>query len=209
MGGKWRRSPLAVDSREGLRPTPERVRETVFDWLSHLFGTLDGIEVLDLFAGSGAMGFEAVSRGAERAVFVEKHPGSVAKLNETIRRLKGEDVCSAVRGDAFDFLRSEADSYDVVFIDPPYGEELQSKAVQASLERLKPEGLLYVEHPVARPPELCGLPVVCIRRGTAGQVCYSLFARKDSLMSLQCKLPKEKLSKAAKAQRRKEGAESK
>ena len=203
VGGQWRRSLLLLASRAGLRPTPERVRETIFDWVMHLFGTVEGLEVLDLFAGSGALGFEAASRGAKSVVLVEKNAESARMLSETVRRLKGERICRVVHGDAFEFLQDEALVFDLVFIDPPYADELQHKAMVAAVRRLKPEGLIYVEHPDTAPLDLSELSLVCVRRGTAGQVVYELFARRDSLMAGLAKLPKEKLSKVEKAKRRK------
>ena len=208
VGGKWRRSPLAVASRAGLRPTPERVRETVFDWLNHLLGSLEGLEALDLFAGSGAMGLEAASRGAARVRLIEKNGESAAKIDESVRRLKGEDRCSVVRGDAFELIRADAGLYDVIFIDPPYDALLQVKAAAAALERMKEEGLLYIERPEGSALDLTGLPLTCVRRGTAGQVVFELYARNGSFMAGQAKLHKEKLTKAQKAQlKRKEEAQ--
>ena len=133
VGGRWRRTPLAVADRNGLRPTPERVRETVFDWLGHLLGSFSGKSVLDLFAGSGALGFEALSRGMKAADFVERDSRQAALLKQAAAKLsekEADDIQIRVhQGDAFEFLKGTASCYDVIFIDPPYALDMQDKAI--------------------------------------------------------------------------------
>ena len=100
IGGQWKRTPLPVLDAEGLRPTPDRVRETVFNWLNHLFdGAWGQVRCLDLFAGSGALGFEAASRGAARVVMIEANAAAVRQLQATQEKLRATQV-SIVRGDA-------------------------------------------------------------------------------------------------------------
>ena len=149
VGGRWRRTPLAVADRNGLRPTPERVRETVFDWLGHLLGSFSGKSVLDLFAGSGALGFEALSRGMKAADFVERDSRQAALLKQAAAKLsekEADDIQIRVhQGDAFEFLKGTASCYDVIFIDPPYALDMQDKAIVEAAKWLGPNGVLYVE----------------------------------------------------------------
>jgi len=133
VSGKWRRSVIAVPVAEGLRPTSERVRETVFDWLTHLFGTLDGCAVLDMFAGSGAMGFEAASRGADIVHWVDVNKQGIAGIQAGLKRLGADANKKAFVSDAFRFLQQGKAPYDLIFIDPPFSLDLQEKAV-ASLK---------------------------------------------------------------------------
>ena len=150
MGGIWRRTPLAVADLGGLRPTPERVRETVFDWLSHLFGTFEGRAALDLFAGSGALGLEAVSRGMAELDAVERDKLQARNILQTVSKLSAGDVVRVHGEDAFGFLSRTTESYDVIFIDPPFALNLQDEAIRKALPRLKAEGILYVERTGAR-----------------------------------------------------------
>jgi len=154
----------------GLRPTPDRVRETLFNWLGQ---DLTGRTSLELFAGSGALSFEALSRGARRAVCVELDPRSVAGLRENARRLGTEGV-EVHRGDALDFLRNDTQRYDIIFIDPPYNEEWLPKLWPLLAPRLSAGGFVYLEAavPQAPPPgwEIC-------REDKAGKVHYHLLRR--------------------------------
>src|SRR5476649_1681914 len=116
VGGKYRSRVLRVPARPGLRPTPDRVRETLFNWLGQ---DLTGLACLDLFAGSGALGFEAASRGAARVVMVEKDRAAVAEL-ERSRATLGAAQVAVVDGDAALYLAREQERFDVVFLDPPF-----------------------------------------------------------------------------------------
>lgn len=111
VGGRWRRTPLAVADRNGLRPTPERVRETVFDWLGHLLGSFSGKSALDLFAGSGALGFEALSRGMKAADFVERDSRQAALLKHAAAKLSEKRPMAPrsefIREMLFSFLRGQ------------------------------------------------------------------------------------------------------
>jgi 16S rRNA (guanine966-N2)-methyltransferase len=117
IGGNWRRRQLAVPSRPGLRPTPNRVRETLFNWLAD---DLEGAVCLDLFAGSGALGFEAASRGAGRVVLVERD-AQLARHLQAQADLLDARMVQVVCADAIQWLACAAQCFDVVFVDPPYG----------------------------------------------------------------------------------------
>lgn len=150
IGGQWKRTPLPVAIAEGLRPTPDRVRETVFNWLTHLFDNRwDGVACLDLFAGSGALGFEAASRGAARVVLVESHAGAVRNLEATREKLDATTV-TVLRGDAplltqGLIARGGAAQFDLIFLDPPYHQDWLPKLLPLCRQLLRPGGLVYVE----------------------------------------------------------------
>jgi len=139
-----------VPDLPGLRPTPDRVRETLFNWLGQW---LDGLSCLDLFAGSGALGFEAASRGARRAVLVESSPAAFAALQRGRASFAAENV-ELVHGDALDYLRSTADRFDVVFLDPPFGQNALPGVLERLPSVLAPGARVYVEGPraIAAPP---------------------------------------------------------
>lgn len=173
VGGQWKRTPIQVPDVAGLRPTPDRVRETLFNWLGQ---RLDGLHCLDLFAGTGALGFEAASRGAARVVFVERDRRARAAIAATIERL-GARQLELVAGDAFEALHRFAQSgrrFDVVFVDPPFGETLHARALDALPPVLAHPALVYVEagDRLDVPP---GWRVE--REGRAGQVRYHLLSR--------------------------------
>ena len=191
--GMWRQSPLAVPDAVGLRPTPDRVRGTLFDWVRHLLGDLAGCRVLDLFAGSGVLGFEAASRGAASVDWVERHRGAVASLRKNVEKFGAADHCRVHAGDAFEFLARTKETFDLVFIDPPYDANLQEKALAAALPRLSEAGLLYVETPNAYLPEekLASLGLVLLRGSRAGVVHYQLLTRIDSPLATLAKPLKE------------------
>lgn len=174
ISGAWRSRRLAFPASEGLRPTPDRVRETVFNWLAPY---LPGAACLDLFAGSGAFGFEALSRGAACAVLVEKRLEVVAALRHNREQLKAEHA-DIVHADAAEFLRGPVVAFDIVFIDPPYASGLLAPCMQLLEARgwLKPDAFIYLEAPEGEAPPL---PASWqqVRSKTAGQVGYHL-ARK-------------------------------
>jgi 16S rRNA (guanine(966)-N(2))-methyltransferase RsmD len=167
IGGKYRSRQLRVPARPGLRPTPDRVRETLFNWLGQ---DLRGLDCLDLFAGSGALGFEAASRGAARVTMVEKDRVALAGL-ERSRGLLGASQVEIQRGDAHAFLASHPSRYDVVFLDPPFRQNALPALLDELPARLQPGARVYVESdaPVEVSP-----PWVELRRARAGQVSYQL-----------------------------------
>ncbi len=150
IGGQWRSRWLRFPALPGLRPTPDRVRETLFNWLGQ---DLTGRLCLDLFAGSGALGLEAASRGAKLTVLVERDARALRALRESVQAL-GADAVELQRADALEFLRSDARSYDVVFLDPPYAMEDRLPLLESARPRLAPGGLVYMEtaRPLPLPP---------------------------------------------------------
>ena len=140
IGGEWRSRRLRFPAIDGLRPTLDRVRETLFNWLQH---DIEGARVLDAFAGSGALGFEALSRGAREVIFLEKNPKAAIQLKENLQAL-GAGNAQVWAGDALVWLDQNPEPYDLVFLDPPFGKEL----LQPALDRLTllPGALVYVEH---------------------------------------------------------------
>ena len=171
IGGAWKRRVLRFPDSEGLRPTPDRVRETLFNWLGQ---DLSGLNCLDLFAGSGALGFEAASRGAARVVMVENSPRVRAALEENARTLQAGDCLQVVRSDAVKFassLRSTGARFDVLFLDPPYKQGWIERLTPLLPEILADDGVLYVEAEHAL--DACGAWRT-VRSGRAGQVYYHL-----------------------------------
>jgi len=142
IGGQWKRSKLPVADSPGLRPTPDRVRETLFNWLGQ---DLSGWRCLDAFAGSGALGFEAASRGAAEVVLVERDPRIVRSLRESQQRLQA----TALRVEAADALavlrRANPQSFELVFIDPPFDAKLFDVALAAAASVVVPRGFIYLE----------------------------------------------------------------
>jgi len=178
IGGDWKRTPLPVIDLDGLRPTPDRVRETLFNWLGQ---RLDGQRVLDLFAGSGALGFEAASRGASRVLMVERNGRAAAQLRANQTKL-GAGAIEVAEADALRLAASLAPgSFDVVFLDPPFGEGLLGRALELAAPLVAEEGFLYVESgellDAVAIPALEGWSVV--RHGKAGAVHYHLLQREN------------------------------
>ncbi len=171
IGGIWRSRILRFPDVDGLRPTPDRVRETVFNWLGQ---DLSGRHCLDLFAGSGALGFEALSRGAASVTMVERDPRAFRGLKENAALL-GAPRLNLVCGDAIEFLRRASERFDVVFLDPPFGEPLAEGTWPLLLGWLREDGLLYLESGV----EFRGSPgLETLKHGQAGAVHYHLLGRK-------------------------------
>ncbi len=152
IGGQWKRTRLAVADKPGLRPTPDRVRETLFNWLASLAavggGELPGWQCVDAFAGTGALGLEAASRGAGAVLLCEQDPALVAQL-QTIKGKLGADAVRVERGNGLTAIeRSVAGSLHVVFLDPPFeNPALYEPALRAAARALRPEGAVYLEAP--------------------------------------------------------------
>ncbi len=145
IGGQFKRTKLPVADKPGLRPTPDRVRETLFNWLGQ---DLTGWRCLDAFAGTGVLGFEAASRGATEVKLVENDAGLVAQLQRSQELLKMAAV-QVQRGDGVAVLRqATAGSFDVIFIDPPFDSDLFEAAVQAASVAIAPSGFVYLEAPL-------------------------------------------------------------
>lgn len=142
IGGQYKRTPLPVVDADGLRPTSDRVRETVFNWLGQ---DLTGWRCADLFAGTGALGFEAASRGAAHVTLIENHAPAVRALHAIRDRLDARMV-DIVSGDAFAWLARQPDAaFDAVFIDPPFAHDWTLRALEAATRVVKPGGVIYVE----------------------------------------------------------------
>jgi 16S rRNA (guanine966-N2)-methyltransferase len=172
IGGQWRRSLLPVANKPGLRPTPDRVRETLFNWLGQ---DLSGWRVLDAFAGSGALGFEAASRGAAQVQLLEQDPALVRSLEASRLRLKA-DALRIQRTDALGWMRSApAASLELVLLDPPFDAGLNEPALQAATRLLVPGGFVYLEAASAPPNWPAELSVY--RQTRAGLVHATLFQR--------------------------------
>ena len=179
IGGQYKRTKLQVADKPGLRPTPDRVRETLFNWLGQ---DLSGWRCLDAFAGTGALGFEAASRGAAQVLLVEQDAALVAQLKRVQDQLKAQ-VVQVVRGDAVAALRhAPAGSLELIFLDPPFDSTVFEAAVQAAAPALSVTGFLYLEAPKRWPEaELQGLGLQLHRHLKAGMVHAHLLKRIDAL----------------------------
>ena len=168
IGGEWKRSKLKVLDKPGLRPTPDRVRETLFNWLGQ---DLSGWRCIDLFAGTGALGLEAASRGAAKVLLVEQDPVLVEQLQRTQAQLKA-DMVRVQRGDGVAALRhSGTAAWNLVLIDPPFESALFAPALAASAATLAAGGWVYLEAPKAwQDTELQGYGLQVHRHLKAGAV---------------------------------------
>jgi len=168
IGGLWKRTKLKVADKPGLRPTPDRVRETLFNWLGQ---DLTGWRCLDAFAGTGVLGFEAASRGATEVLLVEQDGALVAQLKQTQIALQA-DAIQITRGDGVAALRTVApNSRDLIFLDPPFDAPLFEPAVTAAARAVSAQGFIYLEAPVAWTAEqLEPLGLVLYRHLKAGAV---------------------------------------
>ena len=166
IGGACRSRVLHFPDRPGLRPTPDRVRETLFNWLGQ---RLDGLVCLDAFAGSGALGFEAASRGATRVVMLEQERGAFDALlkNAQALALAGVEV---LRRDARGYLAGAREKYDLIFLDPPFSGDLLQASLPLAATLLAPDGRIYAESPVPLAP----LGMNVLRQGRAGQSHFCL-----------------------------------
>ncbi|MFN3902860.1 16S rRNA (guanine(966)-N(2))-methyltransferase RsmD [Rehaibacterium terrae] len=175
IAGRWRNTRLPVPDRPGLRPTADRVRETLFNWLQPV---LPGARVLDLFAGTGALGFEAGSRGAAEVVMVERDPELAASLRGTAARLKAGNV-TVECADALAWLRRPSPArFDLVFLDPPFAAGLWTQALDGLVPWLAPGARVYVESPAddvpSAPPGW-----LLLREGRTREVRYALYRLPD------------------------------
>ncbi len=191
IGGMWRSRRIHFIDSPKIRPTPDRVRETLFNWLSN---DISGAVCLDLFAGSGALGFEAVSRGAECAVLVEDDIQIAAMLNEQKQQLKAHSI-EINNLSALDYLQTMTRQFDVIFLDPPFDSNLLDKAVPLILEQqlLSTNGVLYIESsalqktdkskesnlelPAENWSERVLKTLSCVREKVSGEVRYALYKR--------------------------------
>jgi len=172
IGGRWKRTRLPVLAEPGLRPTPDRVRETLFNWLGQ---ELSGWRVLDAFAGTGALGFEAASRGAVEVVLLEQAPRAAAQLQQAAARL-GATMVAVHRTDALGWMAgASAGHFDLVLLDPPFGADLFERALKAATRLLGEGGWLYLEADRAFDEStLAAHGLRLHRHGRAGMVHYHL-----------------------------------
>jgi 16S rRNA (guanine966-N2)-methyltransferase len=173
IAGMWRGRRVNFPDIPGLRPTPDRVRETLFNWLQH---SIADSRCLDLFAGSGALGLEALSRGASEVIFVEQDPAAARALQEQLVRFAGQGKGQILQMGAARYLRSAANPFDVAFLDPPFKTNALAEYVPvlAAGNWIKPGGLVYLENERA-----AGLPKLppqweLLKSKSAGEVGYHL-----------------------------------
>lgn len=174
VGGRWRGTKLPVPDVAGLRPSSDRVRETLFNWLQP---ALPGARVLDLFAGTGALGLEALSRGAASATLVERERAACAGLRASIDRLGAGDVAHLVQADALAWLAGTTGGpYDIVFVDPPFADDLWARVMAGLAAHVSADAWLYVEsaHGAQADP---GVDWQLHREGATREVDYRLYRR--------------------------------
>jgi 16S rRNA (guanine966-N2)-methyltransferase len=191
IGGQWKRTPINVITADGLRPTPDRVRETVFNWINHLIdGRWESLNCLDLFAGSGALGFEAASRGASHVTMVEYHTPAFRQLQQVKEKL-GADQIELLRADAITLTTSmvaRQQRFDLIFLDPPFNQGILQKILPQCLKLLSDSGLLYLEAEHALTPSIVQAEAIdtdlnflqdwsVIRADKAGSVYFHLLQR--------------------------------
>jgi 16S rRNA (guanine966-N2)-methyltransferase len=174
IGGQWKRTKLPVVDAPGLRPTPDRVRETLFNWLGQ---DLEGWRCLDAYAGSGALGFEAASRGADAVVLVERDQRLAHGLRAVQQRLKA-DMVRIEAADALAWMaRCAPDSFELVFIDPPFDANVFEPALKSAARLVVPDGFIYLEADRAFDEATLGPGLRLHRHGKAGAVHYHLIQR--------------------------------
>ena len=170
IGGQYRRRLLEFPGGAGLRPTPDRVRETLFNWLGQ---DLPGWACLDLFAGSGALGFEAASRGAARVVMIERDAQAVAALEKN-RAVLGANQVEILRIDAQAWLAGNREAFDLVFVDPPFDSGLAEPVLADLARHLKPGGQAYVEQGAT---VIAPAGFIIHRSGRAGRSHFALLIK--------------------------------
>ncbi|MFT5259331.1 MAG: 16S rRNA (guanine966-N2)-methyltransferase [Saprospiraceae bacterium] len=173
IGGKWRSRLLSFPSVDALRPTPDAVRETAFNWLSQ---SIEGMACLDLYAGSGALGFEAVSRGAQSAVLVEKNTKVVKALRASKELVDSADQIEITACAGLEYIATTVRKFDLIFLDPPFASDELAKACYHidKMNLLNLDGLVYLESP----SDLKKLPIpdtwVVLKQAHKGAVSYTL-----------------------------------
>jgi 16S rRNA (guanine966-N2)-methyltransferase len=170
IGGQYRRRLLDFPGSAGLRPTPDRVRETLFNWLGQ---DLPGWACLDLFAGSGALGFEAASRGAGRVVMIERERAALDALEKN-RTVLGANQVDILRADALAWLANSRETFDLIFVDPPFDSSLAEAVLPDLARHLKSGGQIYIEQgaEVTAPPGF-----IIQRSGRAGRSHFALLIK--------------------------------
>jgi len=173
IGGDWRSRKLTFIDAPGLRPTPDRIRETLFNWLQ---GKVYGSRCLDLYAGSGALGLEALSRGASEVVFIEKSKAVATQLENNLAILKAKNA-HVYQDDALSFLNKQTSHFDIIFLDPPYRQGLLEKALKLINQQnlLHQHSLIYLEHEAEHTIDWKSFGLETLKQSKAGQVnCFLL-----------------------------------
>jgi 16S rRNA (guanine966-N2)-methyltransferase len=180
IGGKWRNTKLPVPLSPGLRPSSDRVRETLFNWLMPKIG---GARVLDLFAGSGALGLEAVSRGAAHATLVERDGALSRQLRESVAKLGAQGQVEVVQADALQWLAQRPGGQaDIAFVDPPFAAGLWEDVLAGLGPHLAADAWLYLESPADAVPAV-PLPWMLHREGGTREVRFALYRRATVTLS--------------------------
>ena len=186
IGGQWKRTLISVPDREGLRPTPDRVRETLFNWLGQ---RVDEWRCLDLFAGSGALGAEAASRGAAQVTFVESSPVAARAIAALIDKLGASDRMTLIQANALDWLARQnpnAPPFDLIFLDPPFGQNWLEQVMPRLATILAPGGLVYVESDTPVSSDWAArFGLTLVRADKAGLVHYHLLQAHDAALGEQ------------------------
>lgn len=174
IGGKYRGKKIHFPSIDGLRPTPDRVRETLFNWLMH---DIRGAHCLDAFAGSGALGIEAFSRGAAHVLLLEKSRKAYAQLHQQIEAFASPDI-QVLNIDACDYLQENHGPFDIIFLDPPFKKNYLPFCLDtlSHSSLLKSNGLVYIESPQSMPLDSKHWEMIKIKQ--AGQIVYGLYKKK-------------------------------
>ncbi len=172
IGGQWRGRKLEVIDAQGLRPSGDRIRETLFNWL---MTEIHGARCLDLFAGTGALGLEALSRGAGYVEFAELNAQAASSLKANLALLACEKA-RVYQGDSFELLSRLNEPFDLIFIDPPFAENHWQQALQCINQQglLKDQGLVYLEHPRGQSIGMQGWQ--CKKQKCSGEVSYGLYS---------------------------------
>ncbi len=169
IAGQWRSRLIDFDASDGVRATPDRVRQTAFDWLAPV---IDGARCLDLFAGSGAMGIEALSRGAAHCSFVDTGARQSSRIKQALATLKAQHA-EVASMDAVSFLQQTTQRYHVVFLDPPFESDLLNRALVELHKVLQPHNRVFIEWPEGAQPELPS-GFEWLKQKQAGQVGYGV-----------------------------------
>ncbi|NQX87408.1 MAG: 16S rRNA (guanine(966)-N(2))-methyltransferase RsmD [Halioglobus sp.] len=172
IGGRWRGRKLDFEPLEGLRPTGDRVKETLFNWLApHIMGA----RCIDLFAGTGALGLEALSRGAVHCTFVDTSRAVTKRINDQLLRLGATDQGSCHQATAKQFLENTSERYDIVFIDPPFRLNLSTEVCAALTGQMSRNGVVYIETDARRSPPAMPSDWIQLREKVAGSVLFQLY----------------------------------
>jgi 16S rRNA (guanine966-N2)-methyltransferase len=174
IAGVWRGRQIRFADIPGLRPTPDRVRETLFNWLQSF---IVGARCVDLFAGSGALGFEAASRGARQVVMLDVNPRAIWGLRETSEMLDAPQI-KIIHANTLTWLNNTSQAFDIMFVDPPFGKNLLPAVLEILSQRavLKTGGRIYIELNAAKPVPTLPTGWELLRSQKAGQVRYCLAA---------------------------------